>query len=227
MTAKMPDSGTSTDTGAEAVATGRAEIEAITNERLGERLRELRLRSGKSLRALARELGISASAVSQIERGTMRPSVSRLIAIVSAIDVPLAAVFDTSETGEYTATDEGGVPEPPVEGFAVRRSWEVAPVFLDGGVVFRRLSPVPTPDVEFFESTYPPGSVSNVHRQFLKHEGYEVGTVTQGELTIEFESETVTLGAGDSITYPCQRPHIVSNRSETATAVATWLIIHR
>ncbi|MET7336843.1 helix-turn-helix domain-containing protein [Nonomuraea sp. NPDC005650] len=196
----------------------RTDLEAVGNERLGQRLRELRARSGKSLRAVARELGISASAVSQIERGTMRPSVSRLIAYVSAIGVPLAAVFDAQEEPR---TDAG------TPGFAIRRAWEVAPIQLSGGVTFRRLSPVPTPDVEFFESTYPPNAVSTAHGQFLKHEGYEVGTVTEGELTIEFESEVVALSKGDSITFPCSRPHIIGNRSDTVTAVATWLIVHR
>jgi mannose-6-phosphate isomerase-like protein (cupin superfamily) len=80
--------------------------------------------------------------------------------------------------------------------------------------------------VEFFESIYPPNAISNAHGQFLKHEGYEVGTVTQGELTIEFESETLTLAVNDSITFPCARPHIIGNRSKTRTAVATWLIVH-
>lgn len=205
-------------------------VDAISSESLGLRLRELRLRSGKSLRALARELGISASAVSQIELGAMRPSVSRLIAYVSALDVPLAAVFDTDEPPVVP-----GTPGAFEERFAIRRSWEVDPILLDGGVTFRRLSPAPTSEAEFFESVYPPGSNSNAHGQFLKHEGYEVGTVTQGELTIEFgslagaeaETETVTLAAGDSITYPCRRPHIIGNRSSSVTAIATWLIIHR
>ncbi|MER6006073.1 helix-turn-helix domain-containing protein [Nonomuraea sp. NPDC051941] len=196
----------------------RTDLEAVGNERLGQRLRELRTRSGKSLRAVARELGISASAVSQIERGTMRPSVSRLIAYVSAIGVPLAAVFDAQEEPRTSSASPG---------FAIRRAWEVAPIQLSGGVTFRRLSPGPTPDVEFFESTYPPNAVSTAHGQFLKHEGYEVGTVTEGELTIEFESEVVTLSKGDSITFPCSRPHIIGNRSGTVTAVATWLIVHR
>jgi mannose-6-phosphate isomerase-like protein (cupin superfamily) len=53
-----------------------------------------------------------------------------------------------------------------------------------------------------------------------------VGTVTQDELTIEFESEIVTLAVNDSITFPCARPHIIVNRSKTLTAVATWLIVH-
>ncbi|MFD0854802.1 cupin domain-containing protein [Actinomadura adrarensis] len=60
----------------------------------------------------------------------------------------------------------------------------------------------------------------------LKAEGYEVGTVTSGVLTIEFEDELVTLAEGDSITYPCDRPHLIGNRSSTVPAVATWLIVH-
>ena len=199
--------------------TREPELEALTSELLGARLRELRVQSGKSLRAVARELGISPSAVSQIERGLMRPSVSRLIAYVSAIGVPLAAVFETNlEKAPETGATEYG--------YAIRRSWEVAPIRLAGGVTFRRLSPIPTPGAEFFESVYPPGAVSNAHGRLLKHEGYEVGTVTEGELTIEFEADVVTLAANDSITFPCDRPHLIGNRSKTVTAVATWLIVH-
>jgi len=191
------------------------DLEALTSEALGGRLRELRGESGLTLRAVAREMGISASAVSQIERGLMRPSVSRLIAYVAAIGVPLSAVFET-----------GMEKEPEPNRFAIRRSWEVAPIRLGGGVTFRRLSPAPMAGVEFFESIYPPNATSTAHGQFLRHEGYEVGTVTQGELTIEFESDVVTLAANDSITFPCDRPHIIGNRSATVTAIATWLIVN-
>ena len=196
------------------------ELDALTPESLGTRLRELRTGTGISLRALAARLGISPSAVSQIERGVMRPSVSRLIAYVGAIGVPLSAVF---ETGIEKA------PEGPAGGqfqFAIRRSWEVAPILLGGGVTFRRLSPVPTRGVEFFESVYPPGSMSNAHGELLRHEGYEVGTVTAGELTVDFDTDVVTLAAGDSITFPCSRPHLIANRSATTTAIATWLIVN-
>jgi len=196
--------------------TSEGDLDALTPESLGARLRELRTGAGVSLRALAGRLGISPSAVSQIERGVMRPSVSRLIAYVGAIGVPLSAVFET------------GI-EKPAEGqyqFAIRRAWEVAPIQLGGGVTFRRLSPVPTAGVEFFESAYPPNSMSNAHGELLRHEGYEVGTVTAGELTVDFDTDVVTLAAGDSITFPCSRPHLISNRSATVTAVATWLIVN-
>ena len=208
-------------------------LDALTPESLGARLRELRTGAGFSLRALAAKLGISPSAVSQIERGIMRPSVSRLIAYVGAIGVPLSAVFETgiekaaegSAAGLATREEQAGGSAGKFR-FAIRRSWEVAPILLGGGVTFRPLSPVPTAGVEFFQSTYPPGSMSNAHGVLLRHEGYEVGTVTAGELTVDFDTDVVTLGAGDSITYPCSRPHLISNRSESVTAVATWLIVN-
>ncbi|MFC4532710.1 helix-turn-helix domain-containing protein [Sphaerisporangium dianthi] len=286
---------------------GPADVEAISSERLGRRLRELRAQSGKSLRAVARELGISPSAVSQIERGLMRPSVSRLIAFVAAVGAPLAAVFDLSDTkeagtglgsssppgsaehahqaghagsigpagrtgpagqdgaagrtgqdgsarsggpgravqpagrdgaspadGQDGAGAAAGDPGPRGDGaaeagtsFTVRRAGEVAPILLGGGVAFRRLSPEPTPGVDFFESTYPPGAASTAHGEFHEHDGYEVGTVVAGELTVEFATEVVTLSAGDSITFPASRPHVIGNRSDTTTAIATWLIVHR
>ncbi|PPG34239.1 transcriptional regulator [Rathayibacter sp. AY2B7] len=179
---------------------------------LGARLRELRLSAGLSLKALAGRLGISVSAVSQIERGAMQPSVGRLIALVDALGVPLSAVFDQGASA-------------PVE-TAVVRARESAPVALEGGVLFRRLAPRPLDAVDFFESTYPPGSTSTAHRQLLRHDGFEMGTVTLGELTVEFEDETVVLGPGDAITFPCERPHRMVNTGST-TAIATWLIVHR
>jgi transcriptional regulator with XRE-family HTH domain len=225
------------------VVASEVDLEALTPESLGARLRELRLEAGVSLRALAGRLGISPSAVSQIERGVMRPSVSRLIAYVGAIGVPLSAVFETgiekapegsaaAQANEYSARQSGaadssgGAARTGQYQFAIRRSWEVAPILLGGGVTFRRLSPVPTPGVEFFESAYPPSSMSNAHGELLRHEGYEVGTVTAGELTVDFDTDVVTLAAGDSITFPCSRPHLIANRSSAVTAVATWLIVN-
>lgn len=213
------------------------ELDALTPESLGMRLRELRTDAGVSLRALAARLGISPSAVSQIERGVMRPSVSRLIAYVGAIGVPLSAVFETGiekapeGSSGAPATDTASEDAASAPGgqfqFAIRRSWEVAPILLGGGVTFRRLSPVPTRGVEFFESVYPPTSMSNAHGELLRHEGYEVGTVTAGELTVDFDTDVVTLAAGDSITFPCSRPHLIANRSATVTAIATWLIVNQ
>jgi transcriptional regulator with XRE-family HTH domain len=189
---------------------------------LGSRLRSLREQRGVSARALAHTLGISASAVSQIERGVMRPSVARLIAITDALGVPLAEVFDDDE-------EQSGQPNTISElahaGFALTRSWQSSPVELESGVRFRRLSPHHTHGLDFFESTYPPGGAADPSSTLFRHEGYEIGTVTSGELTIDFDDERVVLGRGDSISYPCERAHRIHNTSDEV-AVATWLIVH-
>jgi transcriptional regulator with XRE-family HTH domain len=60
---------------------------------LGARLRAERMRRGISLRSLARDVGVSASMISQIETGKSRPSVSTLYAITSALGISIEDVF--------------------------------------------------------------------------------------------------------------------------------------
>lgn len=186
---------------------------------VGERLRALRLRQGISARDLAARLGISPSAVSQIERGVMQPSVSRLIAISDALDVPLTSVFDAPDVDDVPAT------RPVDTGFGLRRASQDSAIELGSGVTFRRISPVATPGVDYFESEYPAGSSAHGGESLFRHEGYEVGTVVSGELTIDFDDERVVLRAGDAISYPCSRPHRLHNAG-AEPAVARWLIVH-
>ena len=187
-------------------------------EQLGARLRELREQSGRSLRSLASELEISASALSQIERGAMQPSVNRLLAIVTALDVPLAEVFEDRPVAAVAHAPHDRV-------VVTRAAAQPERVELGTGVVYRRLSPSHMQGVDFFESSYPPHSSGDEQAVLHTHEGYEVGNVTQGTLTIRFAEESVELGPGDSITYPSRTPHLISNPHDE-TAVAVWLIVH-
>jgi transcriptional regulator with XRE-family HTH domain/mannose-6-phosphate isomerase-like protein (cupin superfamily) len=205
------------------------------NESLGRRLRELRTQSGLSLRALARSLDISPSAVSQIETGVMVPSVNRLIAIVTALGVPLSAAFEApgADSSASTAPADtlgdrlAGLADDPVvgDGYVISRAGRTPDMNLESGVVYRRLSPGPVPGLEIFESTYPAGSTGSAHGDLIRHDGFEIGSITSGTLTITFESEDVTLSSGDSITFPATRPHRLSNRSGEP-CVAVWVIAH-
>ncbi|MCU1528035.1 MAG: transcriptional regulator [Frondihabitans sp.] len=198
-------------------STSPTAVGQLDAEALGGRLRAVRLDAVLSLRELAKALDISPSAVSQIERGVRRPSVSRLLAIVQVLGRPLADVFDEEMTPTAATLDPAG--------YVLARSGAAKPVILGTGVVFRRLSPAHTTGVDFFESTYPPGSVATDLNTLITHEGYEVGTVTAGELTIDFPDDRVVLRAGDSITFPCDLPHRMGNTG-AVDAVATWLIVH-
>jgi transcriptional regulator with XRE-family HTH domain len=67
---------------------------------VGQRIREVRLERGITLRGLARAVGVSPSLVSQIETGKSQPSVSTLYAITKALAISVEDVFDTDEVSE-------------------------------------------------------------------------------------------------------------------------------
>jgi transcriptional regulator with XRE-family HTH domain len=60
---------------------------------VGQRLRALREERGISMRALARRSGLSANALSMIERNLTSPSVSTLSKLANALVVPITALF--------------------------------------------------------------------------------------------------------------------------------------
>src|SRR5919107_474051 len=64
---------------------------------VGERLRELREARNISMRALATRSGLSANALSMIERGRASPSVSTLYKLSEALGVSVTAFFSSGK----------------------------------------------------------------------------------------------------------------------------------
>ena len=62
---------------------------------VGDSLRRLREARKVSMRALAKISGLSANALSMIERGKTSPSVSTLYKLADALEVPVTAFFGT------------------------------------------------------------------------------------------------------------------------------------
>jgi transcriptional regulator with XRE-family HTH domain len=77
----------------EVPASGEPAPEVHATAGIGERLARLRGERGIKVSALAREIGVSPSLISQIERGQSRPSVSTLFDLAQALDVPVDAFF--------------------------------------------------------------------------------------------------------------------------------------
>lgn len=196
----------------------RVAPEGVDAVRLGARIRALRESRGVSLRSVARSIGVSPSAVSQMERGLMRPSVNRLLEIVSLLDGSLSEVL------EDAAAPESG--QGQVEGSQVQihRAGDGEVHELASGVSYRRLAGSRASGIDYFESTYPPDSTADATGSFVKHEGREVGLVLSGRLTVEVEDEVIVLGPGDTIVFASQVPHRLSNHG-AVPAVANWMII--
>ena len=186
---------------------------------IGERLAEHRTRRGVKVSQLARQIGVSPSLISQIERGQSRPSVSTLFALAEALDVPVDAFFRNGEAAprELVAPHEG----QRQDRYAVRHD-ERAAIDIEGGVRWERLTPAPLGDVEFMELIYAPGAESN--SALYRHPGFEMVLVLSGRLEIFVGFEHYDLGPGDSLAFPSTLPHrYVNPGEETAHAVTTIL----
>ncbi|GAB3521946.1 helix-turn-helix domain-containing protein [Phytohabitans suffuscus] len=73
---------------------------------IGARLRTERRRRGVSIRALARDIGVSASLISQIETEKSSPSVSTLYAISTALGISIEELFGPPRPDEAPAAPD-------------------------------------------------------------------------------------------------------------------------
>ncbi|CAL9384910.1 XRE family transcriptional regulator [Streptomyces collinus] len=200
---------------------------------LGARIRQARLERGRSLRALAREVGVSPSLVSQIETGKSQPSVSTLYAITTALGISVESLFDMRESvvASSPGPSPGTVPhalaalaaEPgrrigPLVGAGGRETLE-----LDSGVVWERLGRVPGAETGFLLVTYRPGGSSSGSGALMRHPGTEYGYLTSGELVLTLGFEEYTLRPGDSVCFESTTPHRYRNDGEVP-AVGVWFV---
>ena len=183
---------------------------------LGASLRAERLRQGLSLRETARRLGISASALSQIETRKAHPSVGKLFDIVNLLNVSVDGLL----AADAVVTRNG-------HGFtSLQRAGDHETLELESGVRWRRLTAGSYPGVEFLHVEYQPGGSSTGDSTFMRHAGQEFGYVLSGRLTIHVGFDAHQLGPGDSISFPATTPHRLANDG-TEAAVAIWCIVGR
>jgi transcriptional regulator with XRE-family HTH domain len=183
---------------------------------LGASLRAERLRQGLSLRETARRLGISASALSQIETGKAHPSVGKLFDIVNLLNVSVDGLLAGGSAA--ARGDEGFV--------SLQRAGDHEVLELESSVRWRRLTAGSYPGVEFLHVEYQPGGRSSGDDTLMRHAGQEFGYVLSGRLTIRVAFDTHELGPGDSISFPATTPHRLSNDGDEP-AHAIWCILGR
>jgi transcriptional regulator with XRE-family HTH domain len=220
------------------------DVSAATDARsladgIGRRLAAYRAERGLRVAELAREVGVTPSLISQIERGQSRPSVSTLFAIAQALAVPVDAFFrEPASTGP--ASTGLGTPmaaRPPAEPvpagdlagpagggrYLVRRGGRAA-IDIEGGVRWERLTRSTLDHLDFFELIYQPGAQS--HPRQYTHPGTEMVLVMSGCLEITIGFERYRLEPGDSIDFPSSMPHRYLNPSATETARAVTVILY-
>jgi len=155
---------------------------------LGKRLRVLRNERGLTLAQLGQQAGLSASYLSQIERGVTTPSLYRLTTIASALDVEMRYFFEDDSAS------------PCVVRFGQGRQFSGTA----GAVVELLSAALSDKKIQPYRMVCQPGASRN---QPPVHPGEEFGFVLKGQLKITVGEETFVLEAGDSIHYQALQPH--------------------
>jgi transcriptional regulator with XRE-family HTH domain len=190
---------------------------------MGERIRAERERQGISLRALARDVGVSASMISQIENGKSRPSVSTLYAITTALGLPMQDVFGVDVPPPTTILGALGSARGTRLGPHVRPK-ERQILTLDSGVTWERLGSLPALDVDFLQITYAPGGSSSSTGELMRHQGWEYGYLVSGNLVLTLGFDEIVLEPGDAVSFDSTTPHRYRNGS-SEPAVGVWFVI--
>jgi transcriptional regulator with XRE-family HTH domain len=168
---------------------------------LGKRLRSARMAHGYSVRRLAREARVSASLISEAERGLTEPSVGVLKRLATALDVTMPYFF--SRPGMY--------------GEAVIRADQRAKLPSLKGVTYELLGPDGAELMEPIYGRLEPGAGLKESTMMTHGNGEEWGIVLSGRLKVWVGSEVYVLGPGDALYFASSVPHRVANLSDGVT----------
>jgi transcriptional regulator with XRE-family HTH domain len=150
---------------------------------IGKRLRAARKRRKVSLRELSEEVGVSASFLSQVERGQVMLSINSLRRISDALKIPAGHLIEN----------------PPTRDPVVRHDQRMRLALPGSEVELENLTPGLDHRMQVFLCTMNPGEVSN--KEFLSHASDEFIYILTGELEVTVDQDVYFLYEGDSILF--------------------------
>jgi transcriptional regulator with XRE-family HTH domain len=219
--------------------------------KLGVRLKRIREKSGMSLRAVARQLGVSPSFMSQLENGKSQPSVATLYSLTQLLDVSIEADNAAGSRGGSRTASVGmlddraaaagggssisrsdlGSPadawprEQALERLSVTRPGMRHRLEMDSGVIWEQLANNTGTGLDFIEVIYPPHASSTTDNRMLQHVGWEFGYLVEGELEITVGFEVFTMHTGEALGFDSATPHLLANKTDRV-ARGIWCVRH-
>ena len=164
---------------------------------LGEALRQARLERGRTLAELAAEVGLSPSAVSQIERGAINPSIESLRRMAVALGRPVFSFLG----------EESPMPQVVVRADA-RRTLRLP----ESQVVYQPLSPNLQGRLEVMYYEVAVGGVT--FEGGMAHPGEECVVLLEGHGQLEVADQRYELRAGDAATFSSGLAHALRNMGD-------------
>jgi len=172
---------------------------------VGLQIRARRTGRNLTLAVLADEVGITRSALSQIERNQANPTLGTLKAIASALGITIGQLF----------------PQSPSAGRMVVRANARKRLSPRRGITYELLTPDLSGRIEFILATYTCGASTG--DEAFAYPGEQCGLVLQGLAEIHLRETVYRLAAGDAIRFDCSIPHRIANASRV-TLRCLWAI---
>ena len=168
----------------------------VENERLGNKIRKLRISKGNNLTVFAKKIGKTPSYLSQVERGMASPSIMALREISKALNVPMF----------YFLIDD------KKQSVIVRKNKRRILQFPKSHLTYELLSPDVSHQIEMIRTRIKVGASSC--SKPISHEGEECTLVMEGKMKIQIGDEFFTLEEGDSIYYNASISHKITSIGE-------------
>jgi transcriptional regulator with XRE-family HTH domain len=181
-----------------------------------------------TLAELAERTGMSASFISQVERGAANPTLSSLMSLAQAVGMSIGSLLMPEEATSPAAANAGGTSTAAVPEASGDRAVSVLRagnrkrlVYPGSNIANELLSPDLRKKMEVIWVEAPVGSSSGGHPH--THEGEECGIVIAGAMRFWVGNEERLLEPRDAIYFPSHLPHRWVSAGET-DLVAVWII---
>jgi len=180
----------------------------VNNIELGKRIKQLRLGQGFTLKDIESQVGVSATHVSEIERGKTSPTIGALAKIALALQVNPSFLLDFPVGEDVSLTHAGD--RDRLVGSRNGAEWEVL------------TRETPRGELSLFLLDLRPGSHEPLERP--PRGGDRFLHLIQGEIEITIDQETHLLHQGDSVHFKASRRLQLRNAGlETARILwADW-----
>jgi transcriptional regulator with XRE-family HTH domain len=186
------------------------EIE-VKKLKLGEKIRELRLKRGNTLRQVGEMTGLSVPLLSQVENNAVSPPVATLLRIARALEVGISYFFREEESKERAVVVRKDERKKAFRPLQAQHG--------NSGYTYEALAYTKNgKHMEPFLVEFEPKKKEKV--TFLRHKGEEFVFLFRGRLAFHYDQEEIFLEPGDSLYFESEVPHgFRSLRGRKAQAV--------
>lgn len=170
--------------------------------KVGTKIRDARKQRRLTLQRVSEATGLSIGFLSQVERDITTPSLSSMVTIARALDLPVSAFLHQPDIPNAVSRREGRVT------YGINPAW----------ISYERLSTTfPGQMLNAVKMNVPPRYLSETS----SHEGEEIVYVLSGSIRYVIDETIYELHVGDTLHFSAHRPHRVHNATDHAAEVLT------